>query len=51
MKNWFTNHYRDLEYTNNPMYVIKTSDIFPYDYEVNDRVPHTNCVLRPEFVC
>ena len=51
MKNWFTHHYGELEYTSNPKYVLKTSEIFPYDFEVNDRYPHTNRVLRPEFVC
>lgn len=51
MKNWFSYHYTELEYTNNPMYVLRTADIFPYDWEVNDRVPNTNRVLRPEFVC
>lgn len=51
MKHWFTHHYQELEYTNSPLYVIQSADIFPYDWEVNDRVPNTNKVLRPEFVC
>jgi|LauGreDrversion4_2_1035121.scaffolds.fasta_scaffold60382_4 hypothetical protein len=51
MKSWFSHHYGELEYTNSPMYVLKTYDVFPYDWEVNDRVPNTNRVLRPEFVC
>ena len=51
MKNWFSHHYGELEYTNSPMYVLRTADIFPYDWEVNDRYPNTNRVLRPEFVC
>lgn len=51
MKNWFTHHYHDLEYAKNPMYVLKTSEIFPYDFEISERIPNTNRVLRPEFVC
>lgn len=51
MKNWFTHHYHDLEYAKNPMYVLRTSEIFPYDCDVQERIPNTNRVLRPEFVC
>lgn len=51
MNKWFDFHYTDLEYTNELLYVLGPQDIFPYDWEVNDKIPNTNKVMRPEFVC
>jgi hypothetical protein len=51
MHNWFQFHYTDLEYTGEPLYCLKNQDIFPYDWEVQDKIHNTNKVLRPEFVC
>jgi hypothetical protein len=30
--------------------LINVVNLFPYDFEVNDRIPNTTNILRPEFV-
>ena len=34
-----------------PKYILKTSEIFPYDVDLTDIIPHPDRVLRPELVC
>ena len=50
-------HYNELDYTDRIQYVLKTSEIFPYDLEISERctqVPLPKTIqntLRPEFTC
>lgn len=50
-KKWFDHHYGELEYNDKPKYVLKTAEIFPYDVDLTDLLPHPDRVLRPELVC
>ncbi len=43
-------HIYELDYDEDVYYVLKTSEIFPIDYSLQDRKPY-DTYLRPEFVC
>lgn len=43
-------HFSDLKYLEEPFYVMKTSEIFPYDCDQSE-MPRRDRCLRPEFVC
>jgi hypothetical protein len=30
-------HFSELQYSVEPVYILKTGDIFPYDYDMNER--------------
>lgn len=34
-----------------PKYILKTAEIFPYDVDLTDLLPHPDRVLRPELAC
>jgi len=34
-----------------PFYVLKTSEIFPFDVDLSEVYPRKDKYLRPEFVC
>lgn len=40
-----------MQYQEEPFYVLKTSEIFPYDVDLNEVYPRKDKYLRPEFVC
>ena len=50
-KKWFDHHFGELEYNDVPKYILKTAEIFPYDADQQDLLPHPDRVLRPELVC
>lgn len=43
-------HFTELHYLEEPYYVLKTADIFPYDSDQSEH-PRKDRYLRPEFVC
>jgi len=43
-------HVPELDYDEEVYYILKTSEIFPVDYSLQDRKPY-DLYLRPEFVC
>ena len=51
MRGWFDYHYTELDYVQEPKYVLGTSEIFPYDLELAELFPNRDKVLRPELVC
>lgn len=46
-------HFNELEYTEKVHYVLKTSEIFPYDTETGEKNSQNTAksTLRPEFTC
>lgn len=42
-------HFNDLKYLEEPYYVMKTAEIFPYDCDQSE-LPRKDRYLRPEFV-
>jgi hypothetical protein len=44
-------HFSELEYLEEPYYVLKTSEIFPFDSELSEVNIRKDKYLRPEFVC
>lgn len=44
-------HFSELQYQEEPFYVLKTSEIFPHDVDLNEVHPRKDKHLRPEFVC
>ena len=40
-----------MQYLEEPFYLLKTSEIFPYDVDLNEVYPRKDKYLRPEFVC
>lgn len=44
-------HFSELQYLEEPYYVVKTSEIFPYDCDLNEVNPRKDKYLRPEFIC
>lgn len=43
-------HFTELHYLEEPYYVLKTAEIFPYDCDQSEH-PRRDRFLRPEFVC
>lgn len=43
-------HFTELDYLEEPYYVLKTAEIFPYDCDQSEH-PKRDKFLRPEFVC
>ncbi len=43
-------HIYELDYDEDVYYILKSSEIFPVDYSLQDRKPY-DVYLRPEFVC
>jgi len=44
-------HFSELQYQEEPYYVLKTNEIFPLDLDLNDFHQSKQRYLRPEFVC
>lgn len=43
-------HFPELQYEDEPYYVLKTSEIFPLDFDINDRGTLKNNFIWPEFL-
>ena len=44
-------HFSELKYLEEPYYMLKTTDIFPLDLDINDATIRRFKYLRPEFMC
>ena len=56
MKQFFEHHFKELDFQEEraPHYILRTSEIFPYDIDPSDSNMdeyHRDRVLRPELVC